>query len=111
MARCLAARRRRAKGQSRSRRERQARQCRCGCHAFPGTSGRARAKSCGRTPAGRISGDMKLSVPADYFYVGSPAQTFEVNTEKLKALNPATAWDEHIAREVARQEKLKEKSQ
>ena len=50
---------------------------------------------------------MKIKIPADYFYQGAPAQTLEVS-KSILSINPETAWDEHIKREVARVEALME---
>jgi hypothetical protein len=48
---------------------------------------------------------MKIKIPADYFYKGSPEQTLEVSKDILK-INPKTAWDEHIKKEIERVEKI-----
>lgn len=50
---------------------------------------------------------MKIIIPKDYFYKGSPEQVMEVTKEILK-INPETALDEHIKRENERLEKLKD---
>jgi len=48
---------------------------------------------------------MKIEIPADYFYKGSPAQVLEI-ADRILELDPATAWDEYIKEEVARVERL-----